>query len=148
MVVQKQPRVKWRGSPTICQPTSAARESVRGMLRQAWMGRYSRAPALALLAAGDSGAELRPQQSTPATPRKYATLTAAPRFCCRHTRAHLFACRSQVQFPRFSQVPAILSAATCNPLLKCKRKGAPGMLCMQNTACSSLHCRSRIECAK
>lgn len=66
----------------MCQPDSAARVRVRGMERQACSGSHSNAPALALLVAGDSGAELRAQHSTPATPRKYATRTAAPRFCC------------------------------------------------------------------
>lgn len=40
------------------------------------------APALALLTAADSGAELRWHVSTPSTPRKYADRSAAPKFCC------------------------------------------------------------------
>ena len=69
-------------APMTAQPSSLARERVRGMEWQAWMGRCSSAPALALLTTGDSGAALRPQHSTPAAPRKYAARIAAPRFCC------------------------------------------------------------------
>ena len=72
-------------APMTAQPSSLARERVRGMEWQAWMGRCSSAPALALLTTGDSGAELRPQHSTPAAPRKYAARIAAPRFCCAPT---------------------------------------------------------------
>ena len=64
------------------QPCCAAWVRVRGMLAQAWMGMNSTAPALALLTAGVSGAELRAQVRTPAAPRKYAARTAAPMFCC------------------------------------------------------------------
>lgn len=44
------------------------------------------APALALLTAALRGAELRWQVSTPATPRKCAERSAAPKFCCRGGR--------------------------------------------------------------
>ena len=40
------------------------------MLVQAWTGMNSRAPALALLTAGDSGAEFRAHVRTPLAPRK------------------------------------------------------------------------------
>lgn len=80
---------KGSGSPVTCQPCWAACVRVRGMLVQAWMGMNSRAPALALLTAADSGAELRAHVSTPAAPRKYAALTAAPMFCCARTHATL-----------------------------------------------------------
>ena len=73
-------------APMTAQPSSLARERVRGMEWQAWMGRCSSAPALALLTTGDSGAALRPQHSTPAAPRKYAARIAAPRFCCAPTQ--------------------------------------------------------------
>ena len=53
-----------------CQPSWAAWVRVRGMLVQAWTGMNSRAPALALLTAGDSGAELRAHVRTPLAPRK------------------------------------------------------------------------------
>ena len=42
----------------------------------------SMAPALALDTAADSGALLRWHVSTPATPRKCAERSAAPKFCC------------------------------------------------------------------
>ena len=58
------------------------------MLAQAWTGMNSTAPALALLTAGVSGAELRAQVSTPAAPRKYAARTAAPMFCCAAAPRH------------------------------------------------------------
>ena len=81
-----------------CQPCCAAWVSVRGMLLQAWMGMNSTAPALALLTAGVSGAELRAHARTPAAPRKYAALTAAPMFCCAPALSHHTSVRTDGQW--------------------------------------------------
>lgn len=57
--------------------------SVRCMLFAACTGASSMAPALALLTAGLSGAQLRAEVSTPDAPRHHALRRMAPRFCCR-----------------------------------------------------------------